>query len=156
DELVGRSTLDLVHPDDRAIALLSGVADRPGSASRIRLRYAHRDGSWRWMEATNRSSPDGTRLTAELLDVTGEVAAQQALQGDRQLLRRLAEALPVGVLHIGADRRVNYRNTRLETIVGRAGASTVDEQLASAVEADRAPLWTAVDQALALGRDADI
>jgi hypothetical protein len=49
-----------------------------------------------------------------------EVVTREALLEYTQLMRRLTEALPVGVLHIGPDRKVNHRNDRLGVIVGLA------------------------------------
>lgn len=160
DELVGRPALELIHPDDVQVATsLMELLDRPGSANRMRLRHRHRDGSWRWIEVTNRNrldDPGNPRLIAELVDVTDEVVAQQALHDNQQLLQRLTEALPVGVLHVSWNRAVTYRNARLESIVGIADATTVDEQLALVVEADRTVLWNAVDETLRSGRDTDV
>jgi PAS domain S-box-containing protein len=57
-ELIGRSNIELIHPEDRwelrrafAASLRSGTASAP-----VELRFRHRDGSWRWLEvvATNR------------------------------------------------------------------------------------------------------
>src|SRR5216110_982588 len=52
-ELVGRSALELLHPDDapRLQALLVDVAGRRGAPLMIELRLLHRDASWRAVEA---------------------------------------------------------------------------------------------------------
>jgi two-component system, cell cycle sensor histidine kinase and response regulator CckA len=51
-ERVGRSALDMVHPDDRPAvqAALARAAAAPGSRQSVSLRVRHRDGSWRELE----------------------------------------------------------------------------------------------------------
>lgn len=168
EELVGRRTLDLIHPDDQdsAVANWMDMLAHPGVAHRIRLRHRHRNGSWVWLELTNHNhltDPVRPCVVAEMVDVTDEVSALDALRASEQLLRRLTDALPVGVFHIGVDRRVSYANERLNAIVGGDGrgggagrANTVDERLATVVAVDREALRSAVDRVLHDGRDSDI
>ncbi len=159
-ELVGRRTLDIIHPDDqeRAIANWMDMLSRPGGARRVRLRHRHRDGSYRWLEVTNTNllHTDDPQVMADLVDVTDEVTALEALRANEQLLRRLTEALPVGVLTTGVDRRVTYCNESLLSIVGLTHQSTVDDQLATVEPDGRAAVNEAVGRALGEARDADL
>src|SRR5438270_13386905 len=52
-ELVGRSALELLHPEDapRLLGLLADLAARPGVPLTLELRLLHRDASWRAVEA---------------------------------------------------------------------------------------------------------
>src|SRR5207237_8355487 len=52
-ELVGRSALELLHPEDapRLLGLLADLAARPGVPLTLELRLLHRDASWRAGEA---------------------------------------------------------------------------------------------------------
>ena len=118
DELLGQRMLDLIHPDDqnRAIANWMDMVSRPGSTRRVRLRHRHRDGSWRWLEVTNHNRLDDPlqpHVVADMVDVHDEVIGAEALRANERLLRRLTDALPVGVVHITAERRVDYYNERL-------------------------------------------
>ncbi len=161
EELVGRRTLEIIHPDDeeRAIANWLDMLSRPGGARRVRLRHRHKDGSWRWLEVTNTnllSQEDDPHVLTDLVDVTDEVAASEALRANEQLLRRLAEALPVGVLTIAVDGTITYCNETFATIVGIHGASTVADQLSTVDLDDRPAVDEAVAAALGPGRDADL
>jgi diguanylate cyclase (GGDEF)-like protein/PAS domain S-box-containing protein len=161
EELIGRRNLDLIHPDDheRAIANWMDMVARPGATQRVRLRHHHRDGSWRWLEVTNTNKLDRVNdphVLGDMVDVTDEVTALEALRANEQLLRRLTEALPVGVLTIGVDRSIVYCNESLATIVGVLNASTVDEELATVDNTDRDAALTAVHEALGHGRDTDL
>jgi diguanylate cyclase (GGDEF)-like protein/PAS domain S-box-containing protein len=159
-ELLGRRTLEIVHPDDeeRAIANWLDMLGRPGGARRVRLRHQHKDGSWRWLEVTNTNhlDTDDPHVLADMVDVTDEMAAQEALRANEQLLRRLTEALPVGVLTIGVDRTVKYANETFGTIVGVTQNSTVDEAMSTVEPDDRLAVRVAVDQVLREARDTDI
>lgn len=61
DELLGRNAFDLVHPEDlsaTSAAFVSALND-PALTPTVEFRFRHRDGSWRWLEAT------GTNLLAD-------------------------------------------------------------------------------------------
>jgi diguanylate cyclase (GGDEF)-like protein/PAS domain S-box-containing protein len=124
-DMVGKRTLDFIHPDDgdRIIDAWMEMLARPGMALSVRARHQHRDGRWIWMQITNRNlldEPDCGYVDCEMLDVSEEVEAQEAVRASEQLLRRLAEALPVGVVHVDVDRRVLYANGCFSEILGVA------------------------------------
>lgn len=157
-DLVGRRSLDLIHGDDqeRAIANWMDMLTAEGAYRRVRLRHRTGDGGWLWVEVTNHNmvaSSGGGYVLGELVNISGEVAATEALQGKDQLLRRITEALPVGVLHLGADKRIAYRNRRLTQLLGRSASVTLEEQFAHACTADRERLAAVVDQVLSDGTD---
>lgn len=54
DELVGKSFLELVHPEDRALvsAALRALIDQPGEIVTLEYRRRHRDGGWTFVEST--------------------------------------------------------------------------------------------------------
>ncbi len=62
DELLGRSVLDFVHPDDarRISHTFATVLHRPGVAPPIDVRFRHRDGSWRHFESVGNHVRDET------------------------------------------------------------------------------------------------
>jgi PAS domain S-box-containing protein len=51
--MVGRSSLSFAHPDERQqlIDTFAAIVQTPGTASAIELRFRHRNGSWRILEA---------------------------------------------------------------------------------------------------------
>jgi diguanylate cyclase (GGDEF)-like protein/PAS domain S-box-containing protein len=130
-ELTGRRALELVHPDDHQRAIASWIdllGAPPGAARRVRLRHLHRDGSTIWFELTNHSRLDDPHLphvVAEMLDISDEMAAQEALRANERMLARLTETLPLGVLQIGTDRKVVYQNSR----VARATGGQIGEEM---------------------------
>jgi diguanylate cyclase (GGDEF)-like protein/PAS domain S-box-containing protein len=161
DELVGRLSLELIHPDDHALAIdnwMEMLASR-GPVSRVRLRHCHRDGSWVWMEITNHNrleDPESRCVVAEMMNISDEMAAHEALRAREQLLERLAEALPVGVFQIDADSRVVYTNNRLNSILDVAGPTSIDELLDAVLPDDCPGLADAFDAVLNSRLDSDL
>src|SRR3954469_24114133 len=93
-EIVGRRSLDLVHPDEHSRAIANWV-DMLGPADAVRpvrLRHRHADGHWVWFEVTNHNrllDPVEECVVTEMIDITDEMTAQEDLRANRQLLARL-------------------------------------------------------------------
>ncbi|MCW3029678.1 MAG: sensor diguanylate cyclase [Solirubrobacterales bacterium] len=121
EELIGNSVLDQIHPDDQGRAVegwLTVLATR--RAQQTRLRRRRKDGSWMWVDTTLHNflnEPDRNYVLVELIDVSAEMSAQEALQEREELLRRLTDAMPVGLLHLDVERDVVYSNARLLEIL---------------------------------------
>jgi diguanylate cyclase (GGDEF)-like protein/PAS domain S-box-containing protein len=161
EELVGQLSLGFIHPDDheRAIDNWMDMLALAAPVSRIRLRHRHRDGSWIWIEVTNQNllrDPDCGYVVAEMVNVSDEMAAHEALRAREQLLQRLAESLPVGVLQVDADGAVVYTNNRLQGILGTPAAATLEEQLAGVSADDRPALHDSFAAVLGDGLDSDL
>lgn len=153
EELIGRRGLDFIHPDDqdRAIENWMSMLASAGDGQRTRLRHLHKDGSWVWIEFLNTNhldDPERRHVHGQMIDISDEMSAHEALRAREQLLYRLAEALPSGVLHVDADRRVLYTNERLHQILGVEAVSTVDEQFRTVSRLQWESLRGAIDAAL--------
>lgn len=160
DELIGTRSLDLIHPEDhvRAVDAWMEMLTAPGATTRLRARHRRKDGSWLWMELTNTNLLEHTEgcVVTDMIDISDEMVALESLRQREQLLARLAEALPSGVLHVDRERNVVYANARLHSVVGVGRAATVEEQLATVVPADRRTLAAALEGVLVDGIDADL
>jgi diguanylate cyclase (GGDEF)-like protein/PAS domain S-box-containing protein len=161
DELVGNRTLDVIHPDDRAIAIANWMEMLrcPGIGQRVLTRYRHRDGHYVWFEITHRNLLNDLArgfVHSEMVDVTDRMEAVEALRANEQLLRRLTEALPLGIVQVDEHRRVVYRNDRLAEVLGRADADTLDEHFLDVAAADRGPLDAALTAVLRRAESAEL
>jgi diguanylate cyclase (GGDEF)-like protein/PAS domain S-box-containing protein len=160
-ELVGRRSLDLCHLEDhpRAIdAWIAAISDR-GVTHRVRCRYLRGDGSWLWVEVSNTVVPEEGEIEyveTELVDVSEEMAAHEALRTRERLLRRLTEALPSGVVQIDAVGTIVHKNERADQLTGTRSSTTLEEQLAWCHPEDMPRLSEAASRLLADGRDADL
>jgi diguanylate cyclase (GGDEF)-like protein/PAS domain S-box-containing protein len=159
DEMVGRPSLAFVHEDDRAAAVESWVdmLATPGSTRRVRLRYTHANGSFVWLELTNHNRLDDADfgcVVTECVDISDEMAAHEALRAREQLLRRIAETVPLGLLHVDRNGSVVYANERLHEILH--SQATPDDPLANVAEADRAVFDAALSALVDDGEDRDL
>lgn len=161
DLLSQRPPLERIHPDDHAEILDNWMATIANETDghRCRMRIVRPDGSQAWFELTNFNrldDPVRPHIISEMLDISEEMAAHEAVAAREQLLHRLAEALPLGVLQVDPERRVVYRNDSLSEILGVQSASTMDEQFVAVVPEDRRLLEKAFAVALDDGSDDDV
>jgi PAS domain S-box-containing protein len=161
EEMVGRRSLEFLDREDHARAISSwmDMLRSPGSRRRIRVRHKHRDGSWLWFEMTNYNllnDPEHGYVLTEMLDITDEMLAQEALRAREHLLRRLAEALPQGIFQVEPRGAVVYRNERLRSILGSDSVASVDDVLATVTSPYRDALRAALEAAVVDGHDADL
>jgi diguanylate cyclase (GGDEF)-like protein/PAS domain S-box-containing protein len=117
EELIGEAVLNHVHPDDQARAVEGWMTMLSSKRmQQTRLRRQRRDGSFVWVDTTLHNylhDPERRHVLIENIDVSAEMAAQEALQQQGELLRRLIEAMPDGLAQLDTERNVVYRNSRL-------------------------------------------
>ncbi len=159
DAVIGRSSLDFIHPDDHENGIVGWVEllERPGGQVRLRQRLRTASGDWRWCELTDTNlldDPGHRCVRSEIVDVSREMTAQAALQHRETLLDRLSQALPTGVLQLDADGLVAVRNERWTELTGGSETDGLDAFLGCI--ADRAAVEDLVDRALRCGEDADV
>jgi diguanylate cyclase (GGDEF)-like protein/PAS domain S-box-containing protein len=159
EELIGREPSSLIHPDDHEMALTNWfevIVAPPNVGRRGRARHLRSDGSSVWLEFTNYNrldDPDHGDVLCEMMDISQEMQVVDELHEGRELLRRLTEALPLGILQIDGQRRVVYTNRRLHQIVGVDARPTLDEQLSSVVDGDRQELERAIETVMTVDSD---
>jgi PAS domain S-box-containing protein len=89
DELLGRSILDLSHPEDAQRRSRLGAA-RPGDVLVDRRRLRQRDGGWALVEGHARILPDG-RIVTVVHDVTELDRTERALRESEREFRGIFE-----------------------------------------------------------------
>jgi diguanylate cyclase (GGDEF)-like protein/PAS domain S-box-containing protein len=130
EDVIGQSVLDQMHPDDQGrvvegwLAMVSTHRDQ-----QTRLRRKRKDGSYMWVDTTLHNflnEPGRNHVLVEIIDVSAEMAAQEALQEQGELLRRLIDAMPDGLLQLDTERNVVYHNARLLEILAIAPDAAPD------------------------------
>ena len=160
-DLIGAAPLVQFHPDDHARVIdvwLSTLSDA-SNGHRCRARILRSDGTWAWMELTTDNRLDDVtnpRVECEMLDVSDEMAAHEAVRAREQLLRRLAESLPHGVLQLDPDRQVVYKNDYLSHLLGESAATSSDQLFAATIADDQAIVHGAIGDALDHREDGDV
>jgi len=160
-EIIGRRALEIVHPDDRDLAVTNWVEmmSTPGLGRRVRLRHEHRDGSWIWLELTNLNrldDPAHNDVVAEMVDISDEMAAHEALEAREELLHELAQTVPLGLFHSDRDGNILFANERLADILHVDAISTITHLVAAVEPASRPAVEEAVLRTLAGQESTDL
>lgn len=84
EELAGTSSMDQIHPDDRARVMEAAAkASKTGRGKRLEYRIRHKDGSWRFLESTASAirGPEGETngLVIVNRDITERKRAEEKL-----------------------------------------------------------------------------
>jgi len=96
-ELIGRSYRDLIHPEDRDIAVKAfEEVMASGHAGPITLRYRSKAGTWRTIQARARdylSDPAARAIIVATRDLTNQIQAESLLSQANAELHRLSQQL---------------------------------------------------------------
>ncbi len=106
-ELMGTSTFDFVHPDDRGplLKVLSDVVEKRSTVANPEFRTLHGDGTIRWVEATATNLLEDPSIGAIVLnfrDVTGRKLDEMTLRESQRLLEDAQETGHLGSWVSGA------------------------------------------------------
>jgi PAS domain S-box-containing protein len=102
-EVMRSAALSLVHPDDHYLIsdAISQTILSPGIAGpTIEIRTRHKDGSWRYMEATGRAVPDTSGhmiIVINLHDITEQKEAEEKIAESKQELQTILSTSPIGI-----------------------------------------------------------
>ena len=125
NELIGKTALSLVHPDDAA-ALIEGALPMVEGKHKIfnTVRLLHKDGSWRWVESTVSNLLDIPYVNAFVCnthDITTQKEAQDTLKQSEENFRQMADLIPQIVWTANTDGAVDYFNKRWYEYTGFDG-----------------------------------
>ncbi|MBI4410486.1 MAG: PAS domain S-box protein [Gemmatimonadetes bacterium] len=102
-ELVGRTPFEFIHPEDvpGALTAFAEVVANPGRTLSIEIRFQHKDGSWRVLEATGSNfleDPAVRGIVVNTRDITERREAELALSQREDQLRQAHKMEAVGRL----------------------------------------------------------
>jgi diguanylate cyclase (GGDEF)-like protein/PAS domain S-box-containing protein len=124
-DLVGTSTHEHAHPDDRGLyqPKIERLLAEPDRFEQIVHRVRDGAGEWRWMEAsaTNRlHDPDIAGLVFNLRDITAEVHAKDELRRSEARYRAIAETAQEGIAVFAPTGDVVFLNQKLADLLGHS------------------------------------
>ncbi len=84
EERIGKNVFELVHPEDipRTVPLFQGLLKTPFGSAFTELRYRHKNGSWRWIEALGTNLLEDPAVRAVVInyrDITDRRNLQEQL-----------------------------------------------------------------------------
>jgi PAS domain S-box-containing protein len=115
EEMVGRNTFSLIHPDDQPLCLdytekIFNDLPRPIS---VQYRYLNKDGSYVWMEATaanQLANPHIRGLIVISRDISERKRNDEMLRQSEDRFRRIIEQSPISMAVVSLDGTIEYIN----------------------------------------------
>lgn len=120
DELLAKSYLDFVHPDDRenTIRIVEEKLKTTSEVFNFLNRYICKDGSTKWLEWTSHIVPDQGVIFAVARDVTERRKMVEELKASELWQRNIFNALEESVLVVSPERELLQVNRATEEIFG--------------------------------------
>lgn len=115
-EMVARPVLEYIHPDDHHV-VTTAMANRwwnPEQTVRVEFRFRHRNGTWRWLEATGRNLEDQPGVHGIVINAR-DVTDRKLVEDRFRALIQNAEDM-IGILAL--DGRLIYESPAITTILG--------------------------------------
>jgi diguanylate cyclase (GGDEF)-like protein/PAS domain S-box-containing protein len=161
EEMAGRRTIEFIHPDDHVRAIDNWMARfaNKGRVGTVRLRYLRKDGSWLWVETANEQavSDEGTAVVhSQLIDISTEMAATEALRRSEAIVRQVTDTVPVGLFHLAPDGALVFVNPIMQKMFGATRAQTRSELLSMLARGRETELERAIDRVLTDGADEEV
>ncbi len=148
--LVGRQSLELIHPDD-VPTVLEAVRNSPATAT-VSFRFLHADGHWVFVEMNRRLVTDSQGNPRGAVVVSRDVTDRRKAE-DR--FRLLADHAPVGI-YIAQDRKFVYVNPQFSRFTGYTEDELIGMDPSSlVVPEDRVQVRENAVRALKAGRPFD-
>src|SRR5207247_2523047 len=122
-ELVGRPAFERVHPHDvpRVHAALRDIIASPGTPAGLELRWRHKDGSWRHIDAVavdRLAEPAVGAIVVNFRDVSERRTAEAALRESEERYRTLVEGVRDIIFALSPEGTIASLNPAFETIAG--------------------------------------
>ena len=119
DDLVGRITTDLVHPDDLPGVMAQSAVLASGQPSTVCMRMRHRDGSWTWMEAVTEPILDDAGSYTRFQSSVRDISRRRQAEEERQKFVSLVECSSEFIVLLSLDEAtILYVNPAAARMVG--------------------------------------
>ncbi|MBN1346828.1 MAG: PAS domain S-box protein [Phycisphaerae bacterium] len=164
EELIGKDVFDLIHPED--VAAAKGIFHEgnqiPGYLGKAEFRCRHKDGGWRFVDATGMNLFDDPSVRGSVINARDVTERKRAEEASLVFGRAIEQSRDPAVI-TDAEGRIMFANKAAERLfgydlatmqgkdprdllrIGPASARTIGETLA------RQSLWTG--QAVCQSRD---
>ncbi len=141
EEFFGRKVMEDIHPDDlpRAKSQFEAIQSGADKSFTTELRFPHKDGSWRYIEAIaiNRlDDPAVQAVVANYRDVTERRAAEAALRESEERFRQLVENSTDLICETDAETRFTYLSPNYRDVLGYESAELLGRRVFDLVHPD--------------------
>jgi PAS domain S-box-containing protein len=142
DDLRARPYLELVHPDDRERTAAEALALAGGDHETrdFELRFAHKDGGWRWILFSAQADLEDQILYAVGKDISDRRRVEQELRDSIRRFETVTESVNDAIVSAEDDGRIAFWNDgarsifgyEQEDILGRSLTTLMPERLVEA------------------------
>jgi len=144
-ELVGHPGFERVHPDDapRLHAALGDIIASPGTPASLELRWRHKDGAWRHIDAVavdRLAEPAVGAIVVNFRDVSERRTAEAALRESEERYRTLVEGVRDIIFALSPEGTIASLNPAFETITGLRREEWVGQPFERLVHPEDLPL----------------
>jgi PAS domain S-box-containing protein len=132
--VVGRSVLELIHPEDLDAFCgdLATVGGGPGRRAEGEHRVRHGDGSWRWVEVRMKnllSNPAVGGVVVNYRDVTARRAHEEELRRTRDQVRHILESIRESFIALDREWRFTYVNRLVADAIGKTTSEVIGKNI---------------------------
>ncbi len=122
-ELIGKNSLEFIHPDDvqRAVKAFKALRKHTAQPVPASVRFLHKDGTWHILEATANNllhDPTVNGIVINYRDVTQRVKAEEALKLREEHFRIMIENSLDDVSILDRDGNILYQSPSIERVLG--------------------------------------
>ena len=122
-ELIGDDVFQLIHPDDRELAMeaLASTSSRPGLAPPLHLSVRDGQHAWRPVEIVARNLldvPEVAGVVVTIRDRAEQARAEAELEDRERQYRQIVELAADGIASLDASYRIDFANQRLALMLG--------------------------------------
>ncbi len=115
-DLLGKSSLEFVHPDDQALIQTKIEETLENTTARVTYRFLHKEGNYIWIESNGRivRNPDSGEIQLLIVsrDVSARVEVTRALKSSQTLLATIFDESTDAILVISEDYVIEDCNQR--------------------------------------------
>ena len=133
DDLLGQTLSVLVHPEDmKEGEILGSEMVAVGAVRRVRCRFRHADGTYRFVEnvCTNLlDNADVAGIVVNTIDVTAEKAWESALRDSEEMFRNVAESANDAIVSADENGAIVFWNKGAEKMFGYAQGDALGQPL---------------------------
>ncbi|HEY0899984.1 MAG TPA: PAS domain-containing protein, partial [Sphingobacteriaceae bacterium] len=135
DELIGRSVLDYIHPDDvRAVEQAFVELVEVSQLKLTPIRFRSKSEGWKWLEATATNmlaNPVIAGIVVNSKDVTARVQAEESEKRSQAYFSSLFHNTPVGVFAIDLEGSIQTTNASVVEIFKLDGKEIAGSAIAN-------------------------
>lgn len=143
EQVVGRSALEIIHPEDRDLVVRAIANDMAGAPTTVEVRVRRRDGSWFWTEMRGKAitGPNGKRIVLVHSRNVNE-RRQELLKKNEQYYQSLLSGSSDLIVVLDQSWTVRFASDSVERIFGYTTDEVLGQQAVSFIHESDVALVT--------------